>query len=432
MDLSSVLKGNLFYDLLFSHSPELAGVSRQIMKSSQLFIGVIFMLSAIWEFFTENRYRELILRTLLCLLIFACYEKFLTESIKISFTVSEKILKKNNKNNYFVKGFKNARETAKKELSKREKAAIKKKKGTLSWWDRLLIMSKVKWSDAISTSIWLLIYIVFFILKIVYSTTFYLLYVFISIQALFFIFPPTSASLQGALKTYASLIMAPLVIAVILIILDNTINYRPNSSEYTFSTGIRGLVQLLVAGILLLFAPSFAGALLDGRGSASVGNKAVQVLAASMLTMTGLRPLARFMINAPSNGLKWIFKGPGKGLKSFFSPPSQDHNPLNPLQKKNKWPVPLKERIKSFVPRNKQGRNNRELAKKAKRLITQSKRNKLNLKSFTIAEKAKAIEMARAYPKKYAIRRNTYRDILREISKVSNASKNKVSKTPCY
>ncbi|MCY4644381.1 MAG: hypothetical protein OXB88_07160 [Bacteriovoracales bacterium] len=414
MDLSAALKDNLFYGLLFSHSPELAAVSGQMMRLSQLFIGVIFVLGALWEFFTGNRYRELILRTLLCLLVLACYERFLLESIKISFTVSENILKKNSKNNYFVKGFKNARETAKKELVLREKKMAEKKKGELSWWNRLLIMSKVEWSDKIATAIWLLVYMIFFILKIIYTTTFYLLYVFLSVQAVCFIFPPTSGSLQGALKTYISLILAPLVIAVILIVLDNTINARPSSSDYTFSETIRGLVQLLVGGILLLFAPSFAGALLDGRGSAMVGNKVVQVLAASMMTLTGLRPLARFIVSAPSKGVGWIFRGSKKKAVNLFrSSKNRDTSPLNPLYGKNKKRPSLKERLCSTLPWSRPKRNERKLSKRALQLIGKSRKNKLDLKSFSIEEKARAIETAGGHPKKYGMRR----DIDREISK---------------
>ena len=417
MDLSPVLKENIFYDLLFSHSSELASVSKQMMKFSKLFMGVIFVLGAIWEFFTENRYRELLVRAVLALIILSCYERFLSESLKVSFLASEKILKKNSKNNYFVKGFKKARETAKKELSEREKKITQKEKGKVSWWDRLLIMSKVEWNDKIATSIWLLIYIIFFILKVIYTTTFYLLYVFVSVQAVCFIFPPTSGSLQGALKTYISLVMAPLVIAVILIILDNTMSYRANSSDYTFSETIRGLVQLLVAGILLLFAPSFAGALLDGRGSATVGNKVVQVLATSMMAVTGLRPLARFIVNAPSKGMGRLFKASGRGVKNLFGQEKKEgHSPLNPLHEDGRKRPSLKERLSS-LPWTKRGWNERKLSKRAKQLIGESRKNKLNLKKYSLEEKAKAVETARTNPKKYGIRRDTYREILREVSR---------------
>ena len=409
MDFSLALKGNLFYELLFSDIPAIKGIAKQVMGFCKLFVGVVFVLSAIWEFFTENRYRELIVRTLLCLIIFATHEAFLAGSIKTSFVISEKILKQNSKVDYLSKGFREARRIAKKEMREKEIKKLREKKGNVGWWDRLLIMSKVNWSDGITVVIWLLVYIVFMILKILYTTSFYLLYVFLSLQALFFIFPPTSGSLQGALKTYLALITTPLVITVILIVFDSTMNYSPPISSYTFSNTLKGLVQLLISGILLMFAPSFAAALLDSRGTMIVGHKVAQVATAAIMA-TGLGSLIKWTLSFPKKALGRTLKFSSgrlrEGASRLITKP-QDRQGPRPLGSKRKKPP---------SPQRKQTQSERKLTKNAKRLIKLSQRKKINLKDFSHGEKAKAVEMARSNPKDNFIRKNIYYNILSELS----------------
>ena len=118
MDKTTLLKENILYDLLFFDKPKVKEVAEQIRHIAMLFVGVIFVLSALWEFFTENRYKELIIRTILCLIICSTYEKFLTESIKVSFSVSNKILQKYSKNNPLIKGFAKAKIIAEKKTKK--------------------------------------------------------------------------------------------------------------------------------------------------------------------------------------------------------------------------------------------------------------------------------------------------------------------------
>ena len=421
LDFALGLKGNIFYELLFSDIPEIQSVAKQVMDSSKLFVGAAFVLSAIWEFFTENRYQELIVRTLLCLIIFATYEAFLLGSIKASFLISEKILKQNSKVDYLSKGFKEARRIARKELGEKETKRLKEKKGSIGWWERLLIMSKVNWNDGISVVIWLLVYIVFVILKILYTTSFYLLYVFLSLQSLFFIFPPTSGSLKGALRTYLTLIITPLVITVILIVFDSTLNHAPSPSEYTFSNSLKGLIQLLISGILLMFAPSFAAALLDGRGSTMVGNKVAQVTTAAIMA-TGLRSLVSWMLSAPQKAVGRTLRAASaplwKGVSGLFRTKSQEGRYLQsqPLsEKRKKQSSPQKQEGQSLF-KGRATQNEKKLAQNAKRLIKLSQKKNLNLKDFSHEEKAKAIEMARSNPRDNFIRKNIYYNILSELS----------------
>ena len=421
MDFSLVLKGNIFYDLLFFNSPKIHDVAKQIIEISKLFVGVVFVASAIWEFFTENRYRELILRTLLCLIIFSTYEKFLAESIKASFVVSEKILIKNNKDNYLLNSFKRAKKVIKKDTTK----TIKKKPQISDMWNILLVMNKVPVSDVVSVVIWILVYIIFVFLKILYTTTFYLLYVFISLQALFFIFSPTSATLKGALRTYLSLLITPLVITVILIILDNSMD-QYTTGENTFSESLKGLIQLLISGILLCFAPNFAASLLDGRGNIMVAGKIVQVVSAAIMTM-GLRGIVSRVLGTP----RMLLDNGFKNIKNIVR--SKDKKNLSSLKNKSRLKdiqskgeidsSSKKTRLNSSQPQKKGHTNpiqtekrNKKLEKRAQKLIRKSHKKNINLNSFSSQEKSKAIELARSNPRANFIRKGIYFRILSELN----------------
>ena len=397
------LNDNFFYDLLFFNSPEMTSVSRQICQYSKLFVGVAFVAGAMWEFFSKNQYKELLMRTVLSLIILASYEGFLIKSVETSFVVADRILKKNSKNNYLTQGYLKARQKLRKETSKREHEKVRARDGKVGLWDKFLVMAKVDFNDLVATIIWLLIYIAFFILKLLYTTMFYLLYVFLSLQALAFIFPVTANSLQGSLRTYLSLIITPLVATIILIILGNNAEYVSNTGKYTVSETLRGLIQLLLSGILLLFSPVFASTLLDGRGSVMAASKVTHVITSTIMDM-GMRAIAQWFKKIPQKTLGAGFKGAGKVFKLGGSK-------LSPSTPKNRGKT-------AKAAMAKKGPEEQALEKRARKLIHSSRENKTNLKDFTRAEKLKAIEMARRNPRTNFIRRHIYHSILSELDEI--------------
>ena len=398
------LSGNFFYHMLFFEGPEAINIARYILQYSKLFVVAIFTLSAIWEFFTQNNYKGVIVRTLFCLIIFASYEKFLIESVKTSFIVSEKILKTVSKDNSIITSYNKAQRIAK------EKAWGKKLgKGltpkNISFFDVIGVMVKVAWHDIIAVFIWILIAVIFILLKTMYSTSFYLLYVFLPIQALLSIFSPLAISLKGALRTYLSLVATPLVVAVIIAIMDNNIEYvTDTTSQYTFSDNIEGLVRLLIIGIVLFFAPSLAASILDGRGNVMVGSRVTQVVSGTLSDM-GLRSIIGWGVGAPKGIIKNSVGKLHSGAKSLI-------NKLSP-------------KSKSLNNSNDSERPSSKTDIQAKNLINESKKGKVNLKSYSLKEKAKAIKMARSRPEHNFIPKGTYYNILAELEESKNEKKSK-------
>ncbi|MCY4643192.1 MAG: hypothetical protein OXB88_01095, partial [Bacteriovoracales bacterium] len=385
------------------------------------------------------------------LIVLTSYESFLGESVKVSFTVSEAMLKKSVKTNNLVRGFHKAREVAQKEIAKREKDKIKRKKEKVGWWDRLVVMAKVHWNDGVTVLIWLLVYMAFLMLKLIYTTTFYLLYVFLSIQAVAFIFPPTASSLKGAFKTYLTLMLSPLVMTVILIILGHNVDYVSDMSNYTFSENLQGLVQLLLAGILLLFSQAFASSLLDGRGTALASNRVIQVASTALMT-AGVGGLMSSVVKLSGRGVGRLLKGAGQLFR--FPLPSKFSSGKG-TDKRVRDTKAVKEHMEKganfFQKRERQGNvqdaqslgstrgkranvmptarstgTSKQMERKkrmdapsqrAKELIELSKGGNLNLNAFRWQEKKKAVEMARSNPRANFIRKSTYFQILSELSR---------------
>ena len=165
-----------------------------------------FLLSG--EFFTNCNYKDLILRTILCLILFSCYQSFLNKSIEHSFVFSNNLYKMSAaEDSSLVKAFK--------KWKKNEGHISKNDNYMDSFWDFLKKNILVPVGDFVSVLMWFFIYSFFMILKITYSVTFYLLYIFLPIQALLSIFGPTSSSLRGALTSYFTLMLTPVVTVVI-------------------------------------------------------------------------------------------------------------------------------------------------------------------------------------------------------------------------
>ena len=296
------LEGNIIFDLLFVKSKEATAIARYILESSKIFVVAMFVLSAIWEFFTNCNYKGLLIRTIFCLIIFSSYESFLNNSLKFSFSISEKIVAENSKNNPIINSF------------------IKQNKSGESSWNKLKNIFNVPWEDSVSVILMLLVYLAFLAIKIIYSVTYSLLLIFIPIQAVFYIFPPTSGTIKGVFRTYLTLLSTPLVASVILIVLGEGVEKIQIKNIFSNPSTLQGLAQLLLSAILILYVPTFASALFDGKGVAAVSNKVAQRLA-SFLGPYGVVTIVSWASKLPTKVIKGtsnkLFKN--KFMKKLFS-----------------------------------------------------------------------------------------------------------------
>ena len=265
-----------------------------------------------------------------------------------------------------------------------------------SFWDFLKKNVLVPMGDFVSVLIWFFIYLFFMILKITYSVTFYLLYIFLPIQALLSIFGPTSSSLKGALSSYFTLMLTPVVTVVILIILGEGASTVASIKDFEFVESFKGLVQFLIAIVLLLFASSFASSLLDSTGVAQVSNRVNQKAAGAIL-MTSLNSVAGLIFRRKDEKKKKNKKTTKGGLLSRMAKgvankviPDKSLK-LNKTRKnpsiKNKKGKKVKIDKKSQTPRNSKTKltpsNNTQNASKINRPIKSGPHNPTRRKQLS-------------------------------------------------
>lgn len=414
------LSGNTFYELLFMDSPGIVVVATNIANVSKLYVGVFFLIGVIYEFFKGNRYSDLVIRTIFASFLFAVFNPFLIKSVETSFIYSEQIFRSSAKDNRLLIGMKQAGALAEREIKKIGNG----NKGKITLWQKLSIMAKVIVNDPISIVIWILIYIAFLFLKIVYSIMFYLLYVFLPVQALFFIPAPTSAGLQGAFRTYLTLVTTPLVLTVILILVGGSANFI--GTGHTLTENLEGLVQLLVSSILLLMAPFFASTLFGSNGFQSAATRIIGIgsgmlTAASLLSKkkilsfpkTNFRPDSQTHHFNNSNGIERNRKNSTKQFQ--FAKKNKQHSEFfrNDLNEKiigNKADLSPQETnpAQQIVKR-------RLIEKKARNFIRLSRGGNFDPQQFQREEKAKAVQLAQKNPQKNWINRNTYLETINEL-----------------
>ena len=456
MDSLLALKGNIFFELLFFGNPQIQQVAQYLVQTSKFFVGVFFVLSAIWEFFRENQYQELIFRTVFCLIVFSTYEVFLLQSIQTSFRVSQSILVMGSKDNYLVKSLEKAGYLAKKERGKQKKKTDSKNK--IGLWEKLSHMSKALMDDGLSTLVWVATYMAFTLLGMIYTILFSLFYIFLPLQALFAIFAPLKASLAGAFRTYMTLVTTPMMMAVILIVLGGHLDQMANFSDYTFSQNLKGLIQLFLSGLLLLFSIPFAAAFFDGRGIGMASSKLAQVSVGALMTM-GLGSVMNAILKTPKKlGLQIFKKGsdtfhkmipfsqylPGEQKLSKEKSKRRPWEKEIPYQKRKQNPSPqdsddknkkflvLKEtpikKVLQKIPYTPQRKEKQILEQRAKRLIELGKGGNIDLGQFSKKEKARAIEMARKNPEKNFMRKSVYYSALMSALNQNTTQEQKTQK----
>ena len=138
--------------------------------------------------------------------------------------------------------------------------------------------------DPIVMIIFLLSYIAFFLLTQLYSLTYHLTIAMIGLCAVLSIFPITSGSLKGAVKSSLWCVLMPFVVAIILCLIGDS-----DAFFKTYSGGIvqnlESLIQLLIMTIILLLSPMITSKVMSDSGVSHVAESLGQM--AGMATLIG-------------------------------------------------------------------------------------------------------------------------------------------------
>lgn len=261
---------SLLKDLLLITNPKVIGLCTFLNKSALSFILPVFYIGIAFEFFNKMDFEGVAKRAFIAFFAISLLTNIHIEAVSTSLDVSSDLIKKYSPQNKFLTAY----VTAKGEVSESKKGV----------WVKLTSIVKMLVEDPIVMIIFLLSYVSFFLLTQLYSLTYHLTMAMIGLCAVLSIFPMTSGSLKGAVKSMFWCTLMPFVVAIILCLIGDS-----DAFFKTYSGGIvqnlESLIQLLIMTIILLLSPMITSKLMSDSGISHVAESLGQM--AGMATLIG-------------------------------------------------------------------------------------------------------------------------------------------------
>lgn len=315
-------------ELLLISNTNVMGLAEYLNKTALLFVLPCFYLGLLFEFFSNWRFQDVAKRSLIAFLAIKLMTPLHVQFVDMGLKVSSQLLKEYSPRNKFLTAYRD----------------VKMDKKT-SMWKKLSSIVEII-SDPIVMIIFLASYIAFFLLTQLYSLTYHLTIAFIGLCALLSIFPMTSRSLTGAIKTSLWCILMPFIVAIVLCLIGDS-----DAFLKTYSGGIvnnlESLIQLLIMTILLLMTPMITNKLMSEAGISQVAENIGQM--AAMTTMMGGAKLLKAGVMASTGGAAGATVSPllrmGKSALSSKASAIMDKKGIAPKVSSVASINPVKERL---------------------------------------------------------------------------------------
>jgi type IV secretory pathway TrbL component len=252
-------------ELLLITNPNVLALADYLNRTALLFILPCFYMAMVCEYLTNWNFKDVIKRSFIAFLAIKLLTPLHVNFVNESLTISSQLVKRYSPQNKFLTAYNTTK--------------MDKKAGV---WKRLSSIVEMIVSDPIVLIIFLLSYIAFFLLTQLYSLVYHLGIVLIGVCAILSIFPITSKSLIGAIKTSLWCILMPFVVAIVLCLIGDS-----DAFLKTYSGGIvqnlESLIQLLIMTVILLMTPMITSKIMSDSGVASVAENIGQMAAMSTL-----------------------------------------------------------------------------------------------------------------------------------------------------
>lgn len=275
------MKANVIQDLLFLPNSEITYIARYIHDISLKFISAVFIINLVIEYFREWKFHLVLRQTLIALIAIYSFTTIHQKGVEYSFEGSSQLINKYSKNNHFIKNWTAATNTFGRNYKE-------KKEGV---WEKLVHKVKTITSDIVAFGIWSICVFFFMLLKQLYSFVYHFTLAFAPLCAVLSIFPISRNSLAGAIKSSMWCMLVPFLVATMLIVVGNAIEFRSGNEEYLVSN-LEGLIQLGVSIVLILWTMVLAQKIIDGTG---MSNVAAQI--GQMATMAAMMKPHNFGMN---------------------------------------------------------------------------------------------------------------------------------------
>lgn len=224
----------------------------ELKEISYYFLLPLFTISLSIEYLTnfefEKVLKKLIISALFLSSFYQIHETLSFEGLKFS----ENLVKKVNPDHFILKDWK--------------RVNIKTKDNkNWNFFEKLLIPEI---NDLVVTSFFVLSKIFLFFLKLIYSTVFHFTYIFSPIGALLYLFDVTEGSLKGFILSSLWSFLMPIILAVMLCMIGNTLKKDAINGEMTL-LNIESLIWLFGISFLLLLTPVITLGVLSSSGISS-------------------------------------------------------------------------------------------------------------------------------------------------------------------
>lgn len=252
-------------ELLLITNPNVLALADYLNRTALLFILPCFYLAMVCEYLSNWNFKDVVKRSFIAFLAIKLLTPLHVSFVNESLTISSQLVKRYSPQNKFLTAYKTTK--------------MDKKAGV---WKKLSSIVEMIVTDPIVLIIFLLSYIAFFLLTQLYSLIYHLGIVLIGLCAILSIFPMTSRSLVGAIKTSLWCILMPFVVAIVLCLIGDSDAFLKSYSGGIVQN-LESLIQLLIMTVILLMTPMITSKLMSDSGVATVAENIGQMAAMSTL-----------------------------------------------------------------------------------------------------------------------------------------------------
>ncbi len=224
--------------LLLIPEPSVMKLYREMNALALSLFPMCITLACIAEYIGGVNFFKLTKRVLVVFAILVFFEPIHKRAVEISFKGAGELMKRVSPRNPFMKKF-------------YERKYKEKKKENSSFLSGFVMPNL---HELVSTTMYVLVNIFMWLLKLIYSSVYHLTYVFSSMSALLYLFSWTNSSLRGIVSSTLWCMLMPFVIVSLLVLVGNTITMSAPSASVGVSD-IELLIWLFGITLLLLISP---------------------------------------------------------------------------------------------------------------------------------------------------------------------------------
>jgi hypothetical protein len=247
---------NLMSELLLLKAPSVFGLYEQINEIALTFVAPLFLVAILIEFCTKLEFFSVLKKLLFITLFIHFFYGIHTQGANLSLKLAGETLEKVSPNNLFLRKWYTPKVTT-------------TEKSSWSWFKKFAVPNL---NDLIGTALYVISQIFLWLLKLIYSTVYHLVYVFSGITATLYFLGWTQDALKGSFQASVWCMILPFVVVSILALVGGSISQDAFSGEL-IAGDIDQLIWLFGVTLLLLTAPVMAYGMVKGDGVHAFGGQ---------------------------------------------------------------------------------------------------------------------------------------------------------------